>query len=333
VKMPSRPASRAQARESSQPHKKTAKDSAARAATAQDSRCVHAAEHREFALSIEAARRSLADTFRRHGFDSAELDARLIIGHALALDHTALAAQARRALATAEAAAIDALARRRLAHEPVARILGRKEFWGLSFKLTPGTFVPRPETETVVAAALAALAGDHAASRALRIADLGTGSGALLLAILSELRGEAFGIGTDISLAALACARDNAVMQHKRVSFIACHYGAAIEGPIDLIVSNPPYIPRREIATLEPEVSAFDPRLALDGGQDGLEGYRAIALDARRLLAPDGILVVELGCGQAAAVISLFTAAGLASSAPRHDLSGIPRALVARPLP
>jgi hypothetical protein len=145
--MPSRPASRAQARESSQPHKKTAKDSAARAATVQDSRCLHAAEHREFALSIEAARRSLADTFRRHGFDSAELDARLIIGHALALDHTALAAQARRALATAEAAAIDALARRRLAHEPVARILGRKEFWGLSFKLTLN-LVPRPETET-----------------------------------------------------------------------------------------------------------------------------------------------------------------------------------------
>ena len=327
MKVPPRPASPARA------HKQTAKAAAARTAAVQDSRCPHVAGHREFALSVEAARRSLADTFRRHGFDSAELDARLIIGHALALDHTALAAQARRVLATAEAATIDALARRRLAHEPVARILGHKEFWGLSFELTPGTFVPRPETETVVAAALAALGRNHRASRALRIADLGTGSGALLLAILSELRGEAFGFGTDISLAALACARDNAVALSKRVSLIACHYGAAIEGPIDLIVSNPPYIPRREIATLAPEVSAFDPRLALDGGQDGLDGYRAIARDARRLLAPDGILAVELGCGQAAAVIALFTAAGLAPSAPQHDLSGIPRALVARLLP
>jgi release factor glutamine methyltransferase len=283
--------------------------------------------------TVEAARRSLASTFRRHGFDSAELDARLIIGHALALDHTALAAQARRELAAAEAAIIDTLVSRRLAHEPVARILGRKEFWGLPFKLTPRTFVPRPETETVVAAALAALARDHAGSRALRIADLGTGSGAILLAILSELGGEAFGIGTDISPAALDCARDNAAAQRQRVSFIACHYGAAIEGPIDLIVSNPPYIPRREIATLEPEVGTFDPHLALDGGPDGLDGYRAIAADARRLLAPEGILIVELGFGQAAAVISLFTGAGLASSPPRHDLLGIPRALAAHLLP
>jgi release factor glutamine methyltransferase len=327
VKMPSRLTSPSQA------HKETAKDGAARTATVQDFRCLHVAGRHQLALSIEAARRSLANTFRHRGFDSAELDARLIIGHALALDHTALAVQARRVLATAEAATIDALATRRLAREPVARILGRKEFWGLSFKLTPRTFLPRPETETVVAAALAALAHDHVGSRALRIADLGTGSGALVLSILSELRGEAFGVGTDISLAALDCARDNAAARRERVSFVACDYGAAIEGPIDLIVSNPPYIPRWEIATLEPEVRAFDPRPALDGGQDGLDGYRAIAADARRLLAPDGILVVELGCGQAAAVTSLFTAAGLASSAPRHDLSGIPRALVARPLP
>jgi release factor glutamine methyltransferase len=311
----------------------TAGDGATRTATVRDSRCLHIAGRQQIAPSIEVARRSLANTLRHHGFDSAELDARLIIGHALALDHTALAAQARRLLATAEAATIDALASRRLAHEPVARILGRKEFWGLPFNLTPQTFVPRPETETVVEAALAALARDNAGSRALRIADLGTGSGALLLAVLFELRGEAFGIGTDISPAALDCARDNAAAQRQQVSFIACDYGAAIEGPINLIVANPPYVPLREIATLEPEAGAFDPRLALDGGQDGLDGYRAIAADARRLLAPEGILVVELGFGQAAAVGSLFAAAGLVSSAPRHDLSGISRALVARPLP
>lgn len=329
MKMPSQLSSPSQA------HKETAKNDSARAqtATVQDAGCPLVAGRHKFALSIEAARRSLAGKFRRHGLDSAELDARLIIGHALALDHTALAAQAQRVLATEEAATIVALATRRLAHEPVARILGRKEFWGLSLKLDPRTFLPRPETETVVAAALAALARDNLGSRALRIADLGTGSGAVLLAILSELSGEAFGLGTDISPAVLDCARDNAAAQRARALFIACDYGAAIEGPIDVLVSNPPYIPRQEIATLEPEVRAFDPRLALDGGRDGLDGYRAIAADARRILAPDGILVVELGFGQAAAVISLFASAGLASSAPRHDLCGIPRALVARPLP
>jgi release factor glutamine methyltransferase len=329
VKLPSQLSSPSHAQ------KETAEYDCARAQTAnvQDAGCLLVAGHHQFALSIEAARRSLASRFRRHGLDSAELDARLIIGHALALDHTALAAQAQRVLATEETATIAALATRRLAHEPVARIFGRKEFWELSFKLNPRTFLPRPETETVVAATLEELARDNLGSRVLRIVDLGTGSGALLLAILSELSGEAFGLGTDISPAALDCARDNAAALRARASFIACDYGAAIEGPIDVLVSNPPYIPRQEIATLASEVRTFDPCLALDGGRDGLDGYRAIAADARRLLAPDGILVVELGFGQTAAVISLFTAAGLASSAPRHDLSGVPRALVARPLP
>jgi release factor glutamine methyltransferase len=329
VKAPSPPSSPSRAPEQG------VKDNFARAQTAtlQAPEGLLVAAGRQSALSIETARRSLASEFRRHGLDCAELDARLLIGHALALDHTALAAQGQRLLATEEAAAIAALATRRLAREPVARIMGRKEFWGLPFKLNPGTFVPRPETETVVAAVLAALARNGSGSRAVRIADLGTGSGALLLAILSELSGEAFGLGTDISPAALDCARENAAAQRARASFIACDYGAAIEPPIDVLVSNPPYIPRREIAALEPEVRAFDPRLALDGGPDGLDGYRAIAADARRLLAPDGILVVELGFGQAAAVSSLFTAAGLASGAPRHDLSGVPRALVARRLP
>jgi release factor glutamine methyltransferase len=285
-------------------------------------------------LSVEAARRTVAGKLRQHGLESAGLEARLIVGHALGgLEHASLAAQAHRVLTPKEAETVAALATRRLAHEPIARILGYKEFWGLSLKLNPATFVPRPETETVVTAALAALARDNLRTRALRIADLGTGSGAILLALLAELSGEAFGIGTDISPAALDCARDNAAAQRASASFIACDYGAAIEGPIDVMVSNPPYVPRQEIATLEAEVRAFDPRHALDGGPDGLDGYRAIAADARRLLAREGVLVVELGYGQGAAVISIFAAAGLASSAPRYDLSGIPRALVARLVP
>jgi release factor glutamine methyltransferase len=280
-------------------------------------------------LSIASARRSLAAKFARAGFASADIDARLLVGHGLALDHASLIAQGERALAREEVTRINALARRRLAGEPVARIVGHKEFWGLSLRLNPDTFVPRPDTETVVSATLAALSAGPLRTRALRIADIGTGSGAILLAIVSELRERAGAIGTDISLAALDCARMNAAAHKIRASFIACNYAAAIKGPIDVAVSNPPYIPRQEIAGLEPEVRAFDPRVALDGGRDGLDGYRAIAQDARRILAPDGIVVVELGFGQAAAVSSIFTAAGLVCRPPQHDLCGVPRALVA----
>jgi release factor glutamine methyltransferase len=278
--------------------------------------------------SVEGARRVVALSFRQRGLPSPELDARLIIAHALALDHTALVAQAAHRLARGEAARISVLANRRLRREPIARILGAKEFWGLRFKVDAHTFVPRPETETVVEAALQAL-GERRRARGLRIADLGTGAGTLLLSLLSELR-DAVGVGTDISVAALDCARSNAAAQATCATFVVCRHGAAIQGPIDLLVSNPPYIPSGEIARLEPEVRAFDPHVALDGGSDGLDGYRAIANDARRLLAPGGILVVELGVGQAVAVQRLFSGQGLASTPPRADLSGTPRALVAR---
>jgi release factor glutamine methyltransferase len=284
------------------------------------------------ATTVDAARRSLAQRFRQAGLDAPELDARLIVGHALGLDHAALAALSRRPLAAADADAVDALAERRLAREPVARILGRKEFWGLDLRLDAETLVPRPETETVVEAALAAL--DDEDRRALRIADLGTGSGALLLALLSELPG-ACGIGTDISPSALDCARANAAALGlaARASFVACDYGTALKGPIDLLVANPPYVTRGDIAALPAEVRDFDPRRALDGGPDGLDGYRAIAADAQRLLAPRGTLVLELGQGQHDAVAALFAAVGLAPGAPRPDLAGIRRALVLRPSP
>ena len=281
--------------------------------------------------SLAAARRTIAESFRRAGVDNPDLDARLLIGHALALSTAVLVTQSQRALSKEEAGAIIGLAARRLVHEPVARILGRKEFWNLSLRLNSETFVPRPETETVVEAALAAVNPGLARGRAIHVADLGTGSGALLLAILSELP-QCFGVGTDINAAALRCARDNAAGFGGRASFVACDYGAALAGPIDILVSNPPYIPHKEMADLPPEVCFFDPPLALDGGPDGLDGYRAIAAVARRLLAPGGVLVVELGFGQAAGVRLLFEAAGLACAPPQHDLSGIPRALVARPL-
>jgi release factor glutamine methyltransferase len=285
--------------------------------------------------SVAATRRSLANSFRRHGLATPELDARLLVAHALGLDHAGLAAQAARALTAGESAAIAALGARRLAREPVARIIGVKEFWGLSFKLNGATLVPRPETETVVEDALAAV--DHLQDRgdALALADLGTGSGALLLALLAELP-NARGLGTDVSLEALRFARANAVALGfaERALFLACDYGAALKGPFDLIVSNPPYVARDDIATLAPEVRVFDPPLALDGGRDGLDAYRAIAAAAPHLLAPNGVLVLELGIGQLAAVERLLAGAGLVPvGGARHDLLGIARSLAVKRLP
>jgi release factor glutamine methyltransferase len=280
--------------------------------------------------TIAQARRAMAGRFRGAGLDSPDLDARILTGHALGLDHAALTSNATRELAAAELHAIDELAARRLGGEPVARITGVKEFWGLPLRVTPATLVPRPDTETVVEAALAAIESGGARSRRLRIADLGTGSGALLLALLSELP-NASGTATDIAPAALAAARDNARRLHldARATFVACHYGMALAGAFDLVVVNPPYIPSLDIAALPAEVR-HDPHAALDGGRDGLDGYRALAADARRLIVPGGYIVVELGMGQTADVSNLFDAGGLEIMAARADLSGTARALTAR---
>jgi release factor glutamine methyltransferase len=280
--------------------------------------------------TVAEARRALAAKFHAAGLDSPDLDSRVLIGHALGHDHAALAAAATRKLSADEESAIAALANRRLAGEPVARILGYKEFWSLSLRVDAATLVPRPETETVVEAALAAIDAGGLRSRKLRIADLGAGSGALILALLSELP-SAFGIGTDTSTKALVTARDNAHrLALTRARFIACDMAAALRGPFDAIVSNPPYIASGDIATLARDVRDFDPHLALDGGTDGLDFYRAIAAAAPTLLAPGGVLVVELGIGQAEPVAHLFAAAGLAPAPPHPDLNGTPRALVAR---
>ena len=283
------------------------------------------------ARTLDAARRALAEKFAAAGLDSPQLDARILVGHALGLDHAALLAAAERVLSADEDSAIAVLVERRLAHEPVARIVGTKEFWSLDLRIDDATLVPRPETETVVEAALAAIdrRGARARARALRIVDLGTGSGAILLALLSELK-NAHGIGSDINPRALAVARDNAVrLGQSNVAFVACDLAAALRGPFDLIVANPPYIASSDIATLAPEVRLFDPRLALDGGADGLNFYRAIAAAAPELLAPDGTMVVEIGAAQAEPVATIFAAAGLVPSPPRPDLHGVPRALIA----
>lgn len=285
--------------------------------------------------SIEASRRILAARFADSGIDSAALDARLLIGAALQLDLTGLIAQGQRQIAMDEADRLESFALRRIAGEPVARILGTREFWGLPLTVSRDTLVPRPDTETVVEAALDVLRTDGLTGRALRIADLGTGTGAILLALLTELP-VATGIGTDLSAAALDIAAANAreLGLASRADFIVSDFAAGLSGGFDLIVSNPPYIRSADIATLAPEVRDHDPRLALDGGRDGLDAYRQIAPQAAKLLTPGGLLVLEIGQDQDTDVVPLMTAAGLTVAGPaRTDLAGIGRALVGRKKP
>ncbi len=280
--------------------------------------------------TVGAVCREWAKKFRARGIDSAELDARILVGCVLGIDRAALASADGRQLGRDEEAAIALLAERRLAHEPVARIVGRKEFWSLQLLVDASTLVPRPETETVVEATLAAIDAAGPRTRTFSIADLGTGSGAILLALLSELP-NAWGVGTDVSFAALLAARENARrLGLDRAQFLACDMVAALRGSFDVIVSNPPYVGSHEIAALAPEVRDFDPRRALDGGADGLDFYRSIAAAAPARLASGGILIVELGAGQSQAVAALFAARGLVVLPPRPDLSGIPRALVVK---
>ncbi|GLK74859.1 release factor glutamine methyltransferase [Methylopila jiangsuensis] len=270
------------------------------------------------ALRAAAARLGAA------GLASPGFDAQALAQEAFALDRAALLARARDAAPADALARFEALVARRLEGEPVGRIRGFREFWGLTFRLAPDTLEPRPDTETVVEAALAALP-----DRPARALDLGTGSGCLLLAVLSE-RSEAFGVGVDRAEGAARAARDNAARLGfgGRAAFLAGDWAGALTGGFDLVLSNPPYIPTADMGGLERDVRAFDPPAALDGGADGLDAYRAIIADLDRLLAPGGVAVLELGIGQEADVTRIAASAGFVpAGAARKDLGGVPRAL------
>lgn len=282
--------------------------------------------------TVARVRSALAHAFARAGLDTPALDARVLLQHALGCDHAALAADPDRRLTAAEAERVAAFAARRLRREPVAYIVGEKEFFGLPLRVTDATLAPRPETETLVEAALAAVAARGARERPLRLADLGTGSGAILLALLRALP-QARGIGIDISAAAIAVARDNAarLALAARAVFAVGDFTAPLAGGYDLVVSNPPYVETRRIPALPPEVREHEPRHALDGGPDGLAFYRRLAADAARIVAPDGHVAVEIGAGQVEAVTAIFAAWGWEPAGPaKADLAGIPRALVVR---
>ena len=253
-------------------------------------------------------------------------DARLLLCHALDVGREQVVGHPERSLDAGGQARFDAMVARRAAREPVAYITGEREFWSLAFHVGRGTLVPRPDSETVIEAALASIP-DRSAP--LRLLDLGTGSGCLLLALLSEL-GSAAGVGVDCSAEALEVARKNArrLGLDGRSRFLAGDWGAPLAGPFDLIVANPPYVAEDELAALEPEVARFEPRLALAAGRDGLDAYRALAPHVARLLAPAGAAVLEVAAGQAGAVASLMSAEGLAETARHRDLAGVERCLV-----
>lgn len=279
-------------------------------------------------LSVDSTLRAASRRLAEAGIDNARLDARLLLGKVLGIGSPQLLAHPERVLTAAESAQVDMLVARRARREPLAHILGRREFWSLEFQVTADTLDPRPDSETVVEAALAEFP-DRAAP--LRILDLGTGTGCLLLALLSELP-QATGIGVDCSEAALAVAHANGVALGlaDRAAFRRARWGEGLDERFDLIVSNPPYIPSAQIDRLMPEVARYEPRLALDGGADGLDGYRAIAGEIRRLLSAGGRLAVEFGATQADSVTTIFAAAGLTPAALRRDLAGHPRCLLLR---
>jgi release factor glutamine methyltransferase len=283
-------------------------------------------------LAAETAATLLAAVrlrFRAAGLPTADLDARLLVAAALGMPADRVVLAGATPVEAAAASRADALAARRLAGEPVGRILGVREFWSIPFRLAPDVLEPRPDTETVVEAALAAIA--RRGSRDLTLADLGTGSGAILVALLTELP-RATGIGVDISEAAARVARTNAEAAGvgDRALFVVGDFAATLRRGLDLVISNPPYISSDEMAGLSREVLDHDPRRALDGGADGLEAYRAILGRIDELLAPHGVVVLETGAGQAEAVSALAVAAGLEVEEIRADLGGRARSVTAR---
>ena len=269
------------------------------------------------AAAIAAARARLVTA----DVPDAATDARLLMQRVLACDHAGLILAGERSLTDAERAAFEALLSRRLAHEPVSKILGEREFFGRLFHVTADVLDPRADTETLIEVALE--------KPARRVLDLGSGSGALIVTLLSEWP-EATGVAVDLSEKALAVTAENArrLAVAERLTLLQGEWFGPVSGQFDLIVSNPPYIPSAEIDGLEPDVREHDPLLALDGGADGLSCYRAIAGAAAPHLAPEGRIIVEIGAGQGPDVAWIFAAAGFRQAAERRDLGGHVRALL-----
>lgn len=277
------------------------------------------------AASRRAALKEAVVLMKAAGLDTPVLDARLIVQHALGISWDTLYLKEDRSLTEAERARLESELARRAAHEPVSRIVGRRHFWTLDLAVSPDTLDPRADTESLIETVVAAIPERN---QPLTILDLGTGTGAILLALLAEYP-NATGFGIDLSEGALTTAHANAESHGlaARASFAAGNWTEGLAGPFDVIVSNPPYIEKGDLAGLPPEVREHDPVLALDGGADGLDAYRAIIPAIPALLSPGGFAVLEIGAGQADAVTRIARDHGLAPLGRRTDLGGIERAL------
>jgi release factor glutamine methyltransferase len=261
------------------------------------------------------------------GIESARADARILVAAATGLSRAQLIGRSDVTLTQDQVARIGGFASRRAKHEPVALIMGVKEFWSLAFKVTPDTLIPRPDSETLIEAVLGHVPDRN---RDYRILDLGTGSGCLLLALLSEFL-NASGLGIDANQGALDTAQANAeaLGLAARARFVWGDWTAGLNGLFDIIVSNPPYITKPDWEKLEDDVRLYEPRTALVGGLDGLNPYRAFGPHLPDLLTPGGLFICEIGAGQAAEAGEILTEAGLTVLGARRDLAGIERCLLA----
>ncbi len=277
-------------------------------------------------MSIETYLREGANRLAEADIDEPRREALLLLAHSMGVAAERLKAFPEYSLDNPSE--YLKLVQKRVAHIPLSRIIGKREFWSLQFRITNYTFDPRPDSETVVEAALGNITDRDAT---LRVADLGTGTGCLLLAILSELR-YAKGIGIDRCAASVETAVFNAFQLGlaERARFLVSDWGSSLNGKFDLITTNPPYIASSEIETLLPDVRLYEPTLALDGGVDGLAAYRILAPDLARLLAPGGIAVIEIGNTQANEVREILEVTGLRVLEVRTDLSGLYRCIVCK---
>lgn len=280
------------------------------------------------AASYDALLRDAAVALTAAGIDNARFEARLLLAHAAGVTIERLVAHGGDPAPAAVAETLRELTARRVRREPMAYVVGEREFWGLPFRVSPAVLVPRPDSETLIEAALALMPNR---TEAWRIVDLGVGSGCLLLTLLREFP-NAHGVGMDASTAALAVAAANAqalgVTGRLRLvegDWRQSGWTERLAGPFDLLVSNPPYVESAAIAGLMPDVARFEPHLALDGGPDGLAAYRAIAGAAAALVVSGGRVLIEAGEGQAPEIAALLSAAGFAPAAPWKDLGGIDR--------
>lgn len=264
-----------------------------------------------------------ADYFRDKGIESPRLDAELLLSATLEMDRVALYVNFERPLDADELFRYREKVRRRAGREPLQYIVGETEFWSLPFFVNPAVLIPRADTEVLVEEALKRIDGCSS------VLDVGTGSGAIAVALAHE-KPELKVTALDCSAVALEVARDNAGRNEvsERVVFLTGDLNSLPSGPYDMIVSNPPYVPSRDWEKLMPEVRDHEPRLALDGGDDGLEAYRRIAVQAVQILSPGGWLLVEVGIGQAPVVNALFKAAGLTAVEQRDDYAGISRVVM-----